>query len=100
MGNCMKASKRQLEEEEIEKACEAAAKTIVKVKIVLTKQELELFMVKLEKNNNGGGKCLGDLLEEIEKARCGNKHESWRPSLESIMEDDPHGLELMEHNRS
>ncbi|KAG8496820.1 hypothetical protein CXB51_008056 [Gossypium anomalum] len=86
MGNCMEASKRQMkEEEEIEKE-NSTGKSRVKVKIVLTKEELELFMVKLKKNH-GGGKRLGDLLDEIKKARCGNKHHYWRPSLESIKED-------------
>ncbi|KAH1114601.1 hypothetical protein J1N35_007979 [Gossypium stocksii] len=87
MGNCMEASKRQMkeEEEEIEKE-NSTGKTRVKVKIVLTKEELELFVVKLKKNH-GRGKRLGDILEEIKKARCGNKHHSWRPSLESIKED-------------
>ncbi|XVF10408.1 hypothetical protein REPUB_Repub07fG0180400 [Reevesia pubescens] len=109
MGNCMmKTSRsRKLEEEEIEEIGEAAnefekengdiGKGSIKVKIVLTKEELELFLLKL-KNNNNGGKSLEDLLEELEKARSG-KVDSWRPSLESIMEDDvlvvdPEGLEM------
>ncbi|KAG4211376.1 hypothetical protein ERO13_A02G100200v2 [Gossypium hirsutum] len=90
MGNCMEASnKRQMKEEEEEEEIKkenSTGKSRVKVKVVLTKEELELFMVKLKKNH-GGGKRFGDLLEEIKKARCGNKHHSWRPSLESIKED-------------
>ncbi|XWS61611.1 hypothetical protein CRYUN_Cryun07bG0141100 [Craigia yunnanensis] len=111
MGNCMMKTyrSRQLEEEEIEEQLEeirnreaatefekenevGKCSTSVKVKIVLTKQELELFLLKLK--NNNGGKSLEDLLAEMEKARSG-KVDSWRPSLESIMEDvDPEGLEM------
>ncbi|XP_022773444.1 uncharacterized protein LOC111315739 [Durio zibethinus] len=103
MGNCiMKTSRsRKLEEEEVEEFGEAATefgKGSIKVKIVLTKEELELFLLKL-KNNSNGGKSLQDLLVEMEEARSG-KVDSWRPSLESIMEDvEPaEGLEM--DNRS
>ncbi|XWS38232.1 hypothetical protein CRYUN_Cryun19dG0113200 [Craigia yunnanensis] len=105
MGNCMmKTSRsRQLEDAEIEEIRGAATefekeneigKGSIKVKIVLTKEELELFLLKL-KNNSNGGKSLEDLFAEMEKARSG-KVDSWRPSLESIMEDaDPaEGLEM------
>ncbi|EOY25027.1 hypothetical protein QUC31_009065 [Theobroma cacao] len=107
MGNCLKTSRsRQLvEEEEIEeqlgeireatgfqKGNDGIGKGSIKVKIVLTKEELELFLLKLK--NNNGGKSFEDLLAEMEKARSG-KADSWRPSLESIMEvDDPEELEM------
>ncbi|XVE64686.1 hypothetical protein DITRI_Ditri07aG0121000 [Diplodiscus trichospermus] len=99
MGNCLmrRSSSRQLEEEEIKENRGAAAefekgsevgKGSIKVKIVLTKQELELLLLKLN-NNSNGGKSLEDLLAEMEKTRAG-KVDSWRPSLESIMEEiDP-----------
>ena len=104
----MKTSRsRQLKEEEIEEQLEEirnreaatefekeneVGKGSIKVKIVLTKEELQLFLLKLK--NNNGGKSLEDLLAEMEKARSG-KVDSWRPSLESIMEDvDPEGLEM------
>ena len=109
MGNCMmKTSRsRKLEEEETEEIREAATefqkenevgKGSMKVKIVLTKEEFELFLLKL-KNNSNGGKSLEDVLAEMEKARSG-KVDSWRPSLESIMEDvdQAEGLEM--DNRS
>ncbi|XVF51317.1 hypothetical protein PTKIN_Ptkin04bG0175300 [Pterospermum kingtungense] len=103
MGNCMMRTSRtrQVEEEETEEIREAATefekendvgKGSIKVKIVLTKEELALFLLKLK--NNNGGKSLEDLLAEMEKARSG-KVDSWRPSLESIMEEvDPEGLEM------
>ncbi|XVF12966.1 hypothetical protein REPUB_Repub08aG0166100 [Reevesia pubescens] len=109
MGNCMmkrSRSRQQLEEEEMEEIHEVAAtefdqkenevgKGSIKVKIVLTKEELELFLVKLKNNSNRGKSTLEDLLTEMEKERSG-KLDSWRPSLESIMEDvDPEeGLEM------
>ncbi|XP_022737229.1 uncharacterized protein LOC111290105 [Durio zibethinus] len=106
MGNCMKTLYRssQMNEKEIEEIREAATefdeqendvgKGSIKVKIVLTKEELQLFLLKLKDNKNGK-KSLEDLLAELEKARSG-KVDSWRPSLESIMEDvDP---ELMDRS--
>ncbi|KAE8683845.1 Detected protein of unknown function [Hibiscus syriacus] len=98
MGNCMKKtfrSRQQVEEEEIEEIREAATKEneggkgSMKVKIVLTKEELELLLVKLKnKNGNNGGYRLGELLAEMEKARSVKVECCWRPSLESIMEDE------------
>ncbi|KAE8680308.1 myb family transcription factor APL-like isoform 2 [Hibiscus syriacus] len=59
------------------------------VKMVLTKEELELLLVKLKnKNNNNGGYRLGELLAEMEKVRSVKVECCWRPSLESIMEDE------------
>lgn len=54
----------------------------LRVKIVLTKEELEWFMVQLQ---NKDGKSLEDVLEEIERGR-GKVDQGWKPSLESIME--------------
>lgn len=53
----------------------------LKVKIVLTRQELEWLMLQLEDKE---GKKLEDVLGEIGKGRT--KIEAWRPSLESIIE--------------
>ncbi|XVF51316.1 hypothetical protein PTKIN_Ptkin04bG0175200 [Pterospermum kingtungense] len=104
MGHCMMRTSRsrQLEEEETEEIREAATefekengevgKDSIKVKIVLRKEELALLFLKMK--NNNGGKSLEDLLAEMEKARSG-KVDSWRPPLESIMEEvDPEGLEM------
>ncbi|EXB54050.1 hypothetical protein L484_001388 [Morus notabilis] len=54
----------------------------LRVKIVVTKEELEWLMVQL---NNKGGKSLEDVLGEIERGRA-KVEVSWKPSLESIME--------------
>ncbi|TYH97837.1 hypothetical protein E1A91_A12G257700v1 [Gossypium mustelinum] len=101
MGNCMMktlGSRPHLEEEEEEEEIGEAASTdykkenegktsSIKVKIVLTKEELDLLLVKL-KNKGNGGKSLEEILGEIEKARSEKLDSSWKPSLESIMEDD------------
>ncbi|KAJ4828891.1 hypothetical protein Tsubulata_013764 [Turnera subulata] len=55
----------------------------LKVKVVLTKEELEWLMLQL--TSDGGSKKLEDVLKEIEK--CRGKAKAWRPSLESIMEE-------------
>ncbi|KAK8658029.1 hypothetical protein V6N13_036244 [Hibiscus sabdariffa] len=94
MGNCMMKtfrSRQQVEEEEIEEIREhEGGKGSIKVKILLTKEELELFLLKLKNTNtgSGGGKSLQELLGEMEKARSVKVQSSWRPSLESITEDD------------
>lgn len=53
----------------------------IRIKLVLTKEELEWLMIQLKGKN---GKNLEDVLGEIEKGR--GKTEGWKPSLESIME--------------
>ncbi|KAK8537925.1 hypothetical protein V6N12_044066 [Hibiscus sabdariffa] len=64
MGNCMMKtfrSRQHVEEEEIEEICEDAEKEnergkgIIKVKILLTKEEMELFLVKLKNTNTWSG---------------------------------------------
>ncbi|KAE8705279.1 hypothetical protein F3Y22_tig00110429pilonHSYRG00502 [Hibiscus syriacus] len=68
---------------------ENGGKGIMTVKMVLTKEELELLLVKLKnKNGNNGGYRLGGLLVEMEKVRSVKVECCWRPSLESIMEDE------------
>lgn len=66
-------------------------KGAIRVKIVLTKEELEWFMLQLKDKE---GRKLEDVLVEIERGR--GKVEGWKPSLESIMENP----ELLEMDRS
>ncbi|CAN6585890.1 unnamed protein product [Malus baccata var. baccata] len=54
----------------------------IRVKIVLSKEELEWLMLQLK---DSGGKNLEDVLQEIQKSRA-KAIEGWKPSLESIME--------------
>ncbi|CAK7335719.1 unnamed protein product [Dovyalis caffra] len=103
MGNCIKPStRRQHEEDDNMEELHQEKKELdflkesgnfekgasVKVKIVLTKEELEWLMFQLKAN---GGKKLEDVLEEIERGRS-MKVKPWKPSLESIIES-PEGLE-------
>ncbi|KAK8479016.1 hypothetical protein V6N13_073541 [Hibiscus sabdariffa] len=94
MGNCMKKPFRSVQpvEEEIGEAAEKESqgkKGSIKVKIVLTKEELHLFLLKLNNNGgNGGGYRLEQLLAELEKERSVKAGCCWRPSLDSIMEED------------
>lgn len=53
----------------------------IRIKIVLTKEELEWLMLELK---GGNGKKLEDVLGEIENGR--GKTVGWKPSLESIVE--------------
>ncbi|KAM1376659.1 uncharacterized protein LOC126624950 [Malus sylvestris] len=54
----------------------------IRVKIVLTKEELGWLMLQLK---DSGGRNLEDVLQEIQKSRA-KAIEGWKPSLESIME--------------
>ena len=102
MGNCLGSSKiRQHEEgDDMEELHQEKKETKIvkesgsfekgaslKVKIVLTREELEWLMFQLKVN---GGKKLEDVLEEIERGRTTVK--TWKPSLESIVET-PEGFE-------
>lgn len=84
MGNCIWAQ-RKIEEEDMEQEREMEGdfeeKDSVKVKIVLTKEELEWLMLQLKVNE---GKNLEDVLLEIQRER--EKIKAWKPSLESILE--------------
>lgn len=73
-------------------------KGVMRVKIVLTREELEWLMVQLSESSNGGGdsskkkRSLEEVLGEIERGRSllpsppSSRTAAWRPSLESIME--------------
>ncbi|KAK9059336.1 hypothetical protein SSX86_021956 [Deinandra increscens subsp. villosa] len=57
----------------------------MRVKLVLTKGELEWLLLQMK--NKLEGKRLEDVLGEIEKSRMSGKSVAgWKPSLESIME--------------
>ncbi|KAL4348670.1 hypothetical protein GQ457_17G021750 [Hibiscus cannabinus] len=89
MGNCMKKPFRSVQQVEEEIGEAAEKKGSIKVKIVLTKEELHLFLLKLNNNGgNGGGYRLEQLLAEMEKQRSVKAGCCWRPSLDSIMEED------------
>ncbi|KGN53406.1 hypothetical protein Csa_015211 [Cucumis sativus] len=97
MGNCVEVLSRQREEDgtttttstrEME---EREKKGGMRIKVVLRKEELEWLTEQIKEK---GGKCLEELLEEIERGRrektvmnCSIQYNvSWKPSLESIME--------------
>ncbi|KAG7031156.1 hypothetical protein SDJN02_05196, partial [Cucurbita argyrosperma subsp. argyrosperma] len=100
MGNCVEVLSRRSEEEEttttgtttmMEK--EERKGGGVRIKVVLTKEELQWLMEQVQER---GGKGLEELLGEIEGRRKKvNEDGSWRPSLESIMEV-PEVLDRME----
>ncbi|KAK7253086.1 hypothetical protein RIF29_37508 [Crotalaria pallida] len=98
MGNCMKTctmrhmQKKQNQEEETGRSSgmvrinneddKGKKKNGLRVKVVLTKEELNWLMLQL---NDKGGVRLEQVLEEIEKGRE-KISEGWKPSLESILE--------------
>jgi hypothetical protein len=110
MGNCMETCEQRQEAEEMQQQQqqqeqgfdqrERSASPFVKesgfekgsirLKIVLTKEELEWFMLQLK---NKEGKRLEDVFGEIERNRGRGKVEGWKPSLESIMES-PEVIEM------
>ena len=56
----------------------------MKVKLVLTKDELQWLLLQLKKDQ---GRKLEEVLGEIEKSRLrGENVTKWKPCLESIME--------------
>lgn len=73
-----KKGEGQVEEAEEEEGIEKGG---LKIKILLTREELEWLLLQLKEK---GGKGLEEVLVEIERGR--GKNEGWKPSLESIME--------------
>ncbi|KAL6177412.1 hypothetical protein ACLB2K_048938 [Fragaria x ananassa] len=100
MGNCMETcgQMQQQEEDQMQQMQKQKGDEIrfekegsnssgkLRVKIVLTKEELEMLMHQLQ--DKGGKKSLEEVLEEIQKGRgkLVLVEEAWKPSLESIME--------------
>ncbi|OIT22125.1 hypothetical protein A4A49_62763 [Nicotiana attenuata] len=99
MGNCMEACLRREEIEEsihqeleteektseilkAEKEMEKKGNNSMRIKIVLTKEELEMLFLQLKLKEE---KSLEDFLEEI-KRRRERRDSKWKPSLESITE--------------
>ena len=73
----------------------------LRVKMVLTKEELQWLMLQLSnRDESGEGKSIEDVLEELGKGRkkviINNEAHSWKPSLDSITEIP----EVLEMSRS
>ncbi|CAN0908827.1 hypothetical protein LINGRAHAP2_LOCUS25485 [Linum grandiflorum] len=86
MGNCLQPSKisSQVHDEPQHNQLENIDDEGTKVKIVLTKEELEWLMYELKVKHNK----LEDALAEIQRNRALKSSNCWQPSLESISEDD------------
>lgn len=98
MGNCIERSKHtpqtetemmnqhhvhdEVKEEEEEVEVQKGKRENMKIKILLTKEELEWLMFELE---NRQGKGLEDVLGEIQRNRA-KSASVWKPSLDSIIE--------------
>ncbi|KAK1382387.1 hypothetical protein POM88_020122 [Heracleum sosnowskyi] len=112
MGNCMETFPFYQEKDETRKVEDQEAEvdenqgdfvkestsgfqdaTKVRIKVVLSKEELEWLVFELENHKNE--RSLEDILEEIESSRESyrGKIVSWKPSLESIKES-PEVLEM------
>lgn len=97
MGNCMEAfrnspetEKNMSNEEEVVKSEVEKGNNKVRIKIVLTKEELEWLMIELQKTQ---GKKFEELMEEIQRSR--ERNVGWKPSLDSIVEipEVPEGMD-------
>ncbi|CAI9274523.1 unnamed protein product [Lactuca saligna] len=82
--------KQKQEQQEKQESYEKTSDTLskesskVRVKLVLTKDELQWLLLQLKKNE---GRKLEEMLGEIEKSRVtGESVTKWKPRLESIME--------------
>ncbi|KAK9668404.1 hypothetical protein RND81_13G058000 [Saponaria officinalis] len=105
MGNCME-SKKGKEKCNIMKIGDKEVKFVkdvennskgIRVKMVLTKEELQWLMLQLRNRSESGATRIEDVLVEIEKARkrVVTVDHGWKPSLDSITEIP----EVLEMNR-
>ncbi|WMV40639.1 hypothetical protein MTR67_034024 [Solanum verrucosum] len=106
MGNCMETCLLQREEELEDQIVHEQAmeenvvekNNIMRMKVVLSKEELESLLVQLKLNE---GKNLEELLGEIEMERRRKENNrsdyKWKPSLESIIES-PKIQEMMDRS--
>ena len=87
MGNCIERSRSSPEtgiinEEMAGKSESSGGNKKVRIKVVLTKEELEWLMIELRERQ---GKKIEDVLEEIQRSREGSSV-GWKPSLDCIAE--------------
>lgn len=105
MGNCIETNRREDDDHggDIDRAANVATEDggiftkegAMRIKIVLTREELQWLMLQLSSNKEGERR-LKEALEEIERARSeklgqderggGGTTTVWKPSLDSIME--------------
>lgn len=100
MGNCIETNQREEEDHNDDRAVNVAAKEngilntegSVRIKIVLTREELQWLMLQL-RGHKEGERRLEEALEKIERARSeklGQVEKGgrtiWKPSLDCIME--------------
>ncbi|KAK6947925.1 hypothetical protein RJ641_001398 [Dillenia turbinata] len=93
MGNCMERSRenqeqadgkqQENEEAKLGSGYGKGSKGVMRIKVVLTKEELEWMIDRLK---NKEGTSLEDVLEEMDRRRRKEVDGGWKPSLESIME--------------
>ncbi|KAH6760940.1 hypothetical protein C2S52_008387 [Perilla frutescens var. hirtella] len=93
-GYCPETEKNRIDQEEeakseVEKGREKSNN--VRIKIVLTKEELEWLMFQMQKSQ---GKKIEDVLGEIQRSRE-RTTAAWKPALDSIVES-PEVLEGMD----
>ncbi|KAL1552038.1 hypothetical protein AAHA92_12885 [Salvia divinorum] len=86
MGNCNETSRSSPEtdtvHEEMAGKSESSGNKKVRIKVVLTKEELEWLMVELRQTQ---GKKIEDVLVEIQRSRE-RSSVGWKPSLDCIAE--------------
>ncbi|KAJ4877189.1 Uncharacterized protein Rs2_42207 [Raphanus sativus] len=102
MGNCMERCRQGEGEEGKTEVRENAKESFgldsdkdgqggMKAKIVLTRHELDMFLLQMNKNDDGNLMMTKDVMVELEKiiiraSASFSSSPSWEPSLESIME--------------
>ena len=102
MGNCMDRCREGEVEEGKTEVRENAKESFrldgdedghggMKVKMVLTRHELDMFLLQMNKNDDGNLMMTKDVMVELEKmiikaSSSFSSSPSWEPSLESIME--------------
>ncbi|KAL8521273.1 hypothetical protein ACS0TY_011709 [Phlomoides rotata] len=84
MGNCIERCKHSSQTDHDEVKSEQKNGKM-RIKIVLTKEELEWLMLQLN-DTQGNKKNIEDVLGEIQRSREDTATANWKPSLDSILE--------------
>ncbi|KAJ3701140.1 hypothetical protein LUZ61_004845 [Rhynchospora tenuis] len=86
MGNCMEMFASEEEREKRDGVCMASEEKGLRVKLLVTKKELEVLVMELKKGEKGIEDILVEMGEKRDKRKKAKLQNGWKPKLGKIEE--------------